>query len=326
MNTKFKTISAALLAAAMCASLAGCANNEKPNNKDTELNESNIESHIESLFGGGESSSAPETSEPEEVKIEMTDEIKNAALNSGLVQLNNDIFQRGGYITVADFVEKYKDRFDITYFCPDGAAIKEAGTYDECKDYLVEYRGEIFDSQKSLGPRWKDWRYSLKLTPKNQGTIQPVVAYVINATSPDEKITLDKAIIGNVNPFLDSHYKFVTPEWIPMGFNDSDFKEYESENKSYSAKDLFDAIETNGLTKNATFENSGFIPGPSIAENWGTYWKSGWGTNFPSIGCYILGEENLFGAKPLYYYNFYIDPNTNKVKYVNCELKFFVKE
>lgn len=319
MNTKFKTISAALLAATICASLAGCAEKEKPNNGGEELTESNIESHLESLFGGGESSSAPETSGPEEVKIEMTDEIKNAALNSGLVQLNNDIFQRGGYITVADFVEKYKDTYDITY---------KDGTYEERKDYLIKYDEIIFKNYGLVGVQWarrQDYsgnNYFLMLNPKSGNGGSPVMAYVANATSPDEKITLDKAVVIEVGSNL-SHFEFTTPEWIPMGLNCYEFKdEYESENKSYTAKTIGEMLETKGLKKNAEFNQSGSrVPGSRKAENFNTYWKES-----DNYGCYVIGEENLFGAKPLYYYRFTIDPNTDKVEYADCSLEYFVKE
>ncbi len=333
MNRNFKIIGAALLAAVMCASFAGCAKEEKK----SELNESNIESHIESIFGGGstssDSSAKPEESEPEEVKLAMTDEIKNAALGSGLVQLNNDIFQRGGYMTAADFVEKYKESYDITYNCPIGYVMSEAGTYDECKDYLLEYHDEFFESRTYIGRHWAEREnsmggvygggcYYLKLTPKT-GNSASVIAYVVNAVSPDEKITLDRAIVAEIESNY-VRYEFVTPEWFPMGFNEFEFKDgYESENKNYTVKTLGEALEANGLKKNGEFEQSGWsVPSLSKAENFGTYWKDGDG----DLGCYVLGEENLFGAKPLYYCGFTIDPNTDKLDYVSYTLEYFVKD
>lgn len=61
MNRKFKSIGAAVLTAAMCVSLTGCAKEEGK----SELNESNIESHLESIFGGSPGSSSSTTSKPE---------------------------------------------------------------------------------------------------------------------------------------------------------------------------------------------------------------------------------------------------------------------
>lgn len=161
--------------------------------------------------------------------------------------------------------------------------------------------------------------YTLTLTPKNGGNV--VKAYVANVTSPDEKITLDKAIVVEVEPQY-KDYKFVTPEWIPAGFNGEGFKDnYESENSNYTAKTLPDLIESNGIEKNSEFEQSkGRVP-IDTTENANTYWKSG-----DNYGCYVLGEVNLFGAKPFYYYGFHIDPNTDKVNYVTCALEYFIKD
>ena len=41
----------------------------------------------------------------------LKDEIKNASLSSGLIQIGNDIFRNGGYYTVGQFMEEYGDRY-----------------------------------------------------------------------------------------------------------------------------------------------------------------------------------------------------------------------
>lgn len=327
MNRNFKAIGAAVLAAVMCASSAGCAKKEDTGvyvDKDgnISINESKLEDHVNSVFGGdtnNPTSSASEISEPKEVKLEPTDEIKNAALNSGLVQYNNDIFQRGGYITVPDFVEKYKDSYDISYI--------NAGSYDECKDYLLEYGKDFLKARNTIGVRWNKKSfgrvYYLTLTPKNGSNCNPVRAYVVNATSPDEKITLDKAIVAEIEGEY-SDYKFITPEWFPFGLNSYYFKDnYDSENKSYTVETLCEALEAKGLTKNSEFKQGAYsMPSSSKEENHNTYWKQG----SDAIGCYIVGEENLFGAKPLYYYWFTIDSNTDKLSYAECFLEYFIKD
>lgn len=317
---RFKKIAAVISAAAVALALAGCSAKEDNGvyvDKDgnISINESKFEDHVNSVFGGGEASSkAPENSEPEEVPIAMTDEIKNAALNSGLVQYNNDIFQRGGYITVADFVEKWKDKYDITYL---------DGSYEERKDYLLEYSEDIFSYRNSLGAtRWSDRngfsgnKYSLILKDKNNSSQPAIRAYVVNATSPDEKITLDKAIVAEIEP-LKKEYRYAIPEWFPMGFADGDgyFNvKFESENnKSYTVKTLCETLEANGIKEKEESDSE-----------FNTYWIITIGGT--AVKCYVLGEENLFGAKPLYYFYFGIDSNTDKVKYVSCVLQRFVKE
>ncbi len=56
--------------------------------------------------------------EPVPVGYQPTEEILNADFTSGLIQIGNDVFQCGGYITLGDFVEKYKDNWD--FFDSDG--------------------------------------------------------------------------------------------------------------------------------------------------------------------------------------------------------------
>ncbi len=310
MNRKFKTIGAALLAAAMCTSLAGCGKSDPSVVTNPNSNPSTTSKSTATVSKPAPAQSAG-TFEPEEMKIEITDEIKNAALNSGLVQFNNDIFQRGGYITVADFVEKLRGSYDFTYVYPQGS-----GAYDDCKDYLLQYGKDIFTKSVSIGYEWTSRsksNYYLRLTPKKGG--EDVRAYVVNATSPDEKITLDTAIVVEIA----SEY---TPKWIPAGFNSADFKdEYEAENSKYTVKNVPEFIESSGIEKNSQFEWSSILVPSCSKENFNTYWKKGDG-----YGCYVLGETNLFGAKPIYYFSFIIDPNTDKVDYVNCTLEYFIKD
>lgn len=66
-------------------------------------------------------------------------------------------------MTVANFVEKYKDNCDITYSCPQGSFISTAGTYDESKDYLLEYTDEIFEPFKVVERSWGERKYSIAL-------------------------------------------------------------------------------------------------------------------------------------------------------------------
>lgn len=291
-----------------------------------------------SVFTGNTSKpsvSTPTTeSTPEEVKFAMTDEIKNAALGSGLVQINNDTFQRGGYITVADFVEKYKDSYDITYYCPGHYNEYDNGpvAYDVGKDYLVEYNDEFINDHGRNEVRWQrrrgsaggdgiyeGCRYYLTLTPKSTNTANKINAYVVNASSPNEKITLDKAVVVQTEPWEDKHYN--APEWYPMGFNCFDFKDkYESENKNYTVNNLGEALEAKGMKK-CSEEMTGMTRDVLQEEDYNTYWVTK-----SSARCFVVGEENLFGAKPVYYYIFHIDGNTDKIDYVECYLAYFVKE
>lgn len=128
------------------------------------------------------------------------------------------------------------------------------------------------------------------------------------------EIILDNAIIVEVEP--------ITPEWLPTGVNNEEFKDFESENHKYTAKEIIDILEANGLEKNSTFEHQmGVCPASWEPKNYNTYWKSG-----NDYGCYIFGKENLFGASPLYYYKFTINPDTDTLDYAKCTLEFFEKK
>lgn len=203
-----KKLLAASLAAAMCLSLAGCAQN----NNEGEVTEDNIESIVESVLGGDtqnstpESESATESSEPEEEKPEILDEIKNAELTSGKIQIFDEIFEPFGTMTVEEFVEKYKDKFDITY---------KDGAYEECKDYLLEYG--------------KDDEYSLILKPKTSNYFyykmsdlaKSLTVKIANLTSSDEKVTIDKGYVVGLNWTRSSTLR--APQAFPGGFMSDEF-------------------------------------------------------------------------------------------------------
>ncbi|SEK72780.1 hypothetical protein [Ruminococcus albus] len=65
----------------------------------------------ESAAAAAESEAEPVV---EEIKYEATEEIKNASFRSGYIQIGDTVFRNGGYITVADFVEKYGDKYDMS--------------------------------------------------------------------------------------------------------------------------------------------------------------------------------------------------------------------
>lgn len=269
-------------------------------------------------------------STPEEVKFAMTDEIRNASLSSGLVQYNNDIFQSGGYMTVADFVEKYKDSYDFEY--SKNRIYTPIGSYEECKDYLIEYE------RSAVNSNWQNNKNCLLLTPKEiktkNGRENRVQAVVVNAASPDEKIPLNKAVVAEVVPYLVNADIQETPGWLPMGFSEhhkdipgynTHFENYESENESYTQSDIVELMRSNGLKEYSEIIKGDWLPKRDNSKNHNIYWLAQGVGIKQKVGCYILGEENLFGARPLYLYNFYINENTDIVESVSVSIVRFVK-
>ena len=102
-----KKIVAALMAMVMCVSFTAC-------NKDTEGDTSSVENTSSEDSVASESSVAEESSvedsgseNDEDVLFPISDEIKNASLSDGLIQIGDDVFQNGGYMTVSEFAAKY---------------------------------------------------------------------------------------------------------------------------------------------------------------------------------------------------------------------------
>ncbi len=316
MKKNIKPIIAAVLAA-MCTALAGCESSdpENMNEKDFESAVKDLESYVQSSdkasakSGKNSKSSKPEeNSEPEEITYAPTDEIKNADFNSGLVQMNNEVFRQGGYVTVAEFVEKYKDAYDITY---------KDGTYEERKDYLLEYR------KPSIG-RSVNSNYTLLLTPKLGGdpSAHAITVKIGNATSPDEKITLDKGIVLSLEvcPINDRYRKNHISIWGAHGmclsgnnFNNSDYDRWEkpdgitSELDGRTKKQIEEYLDGLGVK---TVEFSTILP----FDEYETFREK----DRPIV--YAVGETNLFGVRPVFAYSFNYDSDTDKLSEVCCQI------
>ncbi|SHM42397.1 hypothetical protein [Ruminococcus flavefaciens] len=93
-----------------------------------------------------------------EIKYEATDEIKKAALNSGYIQIGDTVFRRGNYMTVAEFIEEYGDKFDMSeipvdeYLTTDNVGAytdaKRIKSFDDPRLELTVYYGK-FDAEKN---------------------------------------------------------------------------------------------------------------------------------------------------------------------------------
>lgn len=333
---KLKQFAAVVSAAAVMLALAGCGKEETKPEPGGQMTESRLESLLENdpNFDPFEESKAPEVSEPvssvpAEETYEMTDEIKNAAFDSGLVQINNDVFQQGGYITVADFVEKYKDKYDIVY---------KDGTYEERKDYLLEYRDpnsmfvyklESFGSDHELA-ELSSAGYLLKLTPKtgSNKNLRSLYALVGNFTSKDKKITLNEGIVIGVNLYGGDATKYIESAphvWMPQGIgltgmlNNAISSHYKAPkdlgkaNESFTLDEFSEYLEQLGFSKRDRYPSHY----RATAEDYDKKYVKPY-TNVFNVYC--LGEPNLFGLKPVYQYTFKFSSDTDKMSEANVAL------
>lgn len=201
MNKKFKTIGAAVLAAAMCASFAGCANNEtsstgkienssKQNSKSNSSSQNSTESKTESAntSDNGSKSESEEANSLSEITVAATDEILNAKFESGLVQYYNDMFQCGCYVSASEFIEKYKLSYDfkITY----GTKLY---TLDDTGELLIE--PSLSKGEMPLGEICK-LRGKPKFTVKGSEDIEDLLVELVNPT--DKPITYSECYVDYV--------------------------------------------------------------------------------------------------------------------------------
>ena len=109
-----------LIALAFCTScaVAGCGSvsNETSEPKEVSVSVTETNSEENETQNSEEVTAEETTAEEEEPAFSFTakNEIKNADITSGYVQIFNDIFRNGGYITVADFSSQYGDSWDCS--------------------------------------------------------------------------------------------------------------------------------------------------------------------------------------------------------------------
>ena len=126
-----------VLITAMCvsASLTGCNSSDA---KDNATVQESVVASNEAQADSNETDEAVEEQVDNDVPDEpvseeaseeasglsfpASDEILNADLSSGKIQIANDIFQNGGYITVNDFIAQYGDHWDCSAIDPSADA------------------------------------------------------------------------------------------------------------------------------------------------------------------------------------------------------------
>lgn len=229
-----------------------------------------------------------------EVGFEPSSEIIQADFSSLLIQLNNDVFQQGGYMTVAELVEQYGDKYAFTY--------REEAYEDRKNDLLIEYSGYIAD------------QYEVDMIPLDGDSRYGIRAYIMNLTSPDEKVALGQAYVV----YLSESRDFYTPVWTPNGFfarvsgysrNDRDGLEFK--NPDYTLAEVEAFLKDKGFTR----DDSDAIAEPAMKYRYDDY------TN--TFEAFFAGEPNVAGLKPLFCCAFSCNSDTDKLEDVQyCFVTF----
>ena len=309
------------ITAAVLANRDKTADADKPNtavqtDAQGDVNEQEIEGKLNELDENADNednvtdddtSGTNSNSELEMAVYTVSDEIKNADLSSGLVQLNGDIMQVGGYEKTSDFCAKYADEYDIMY---------SDGTYEEKKDEMLNY---FVGKDGLLTGEWWDI-YSLTLIPKNEPKGDQITVYVTNLTAPDGQVSLADSYVvwAEETPMSNDIY---TPAWIPTGMparlssdvlSTKKLDEIYDNIDDYSAQSVQDMLASQGISKG---ENS-------ISGNYLSYVYSQGDMSMSGTYCvnsdtdpvaYVAGEKNAAGLTPLYRYHFAFDTNSKKL-------------
>ena len=286
----------------------GDVNEQEIENKLNELDEN---ADNEDNVTDDDASGTNSNGELEMAVYTVSDEIKNADLSSGLVQLNGDIMQVGGYIKTSDFYAKYADEYSFVY-C-------DGGHYEDKKDEMLNYR---VGADNYFGGEWWD-SYYMTLIPKVEPQGDEITVYVANLTNPGGQVSLADSYVvwAEEKPMSKDIY---TPAWIPTGMparlssdvlSTKKLDEIYDNIDDYSAQSVQDMLASQGISKGDN----------SISGNYLSYVYSQGDMSMDGTYCvnsdtdpdvfvaYVAGEKNAAGLTPLYRYHFAFDTNSKKL-------------
>lgn len=122
---KFSKIAAFIFALSLSATVMTACGDSKDSKKSEpksveDIDEKDMEDALNKLDEetskelAKEKEEATEPTTAAEIVYEPTEEIKKADFHSPIIQIGNDLFKRGGYYTLKDFVEEFGDRYDMS--------------------------------------------------------------------------------------------------------------------------------------------------------------------------------------------------------------------
>lgn len=295
---KRKLIGMAVLAAMMLGCMTGCGEKEVTSDNvedvinfmsDEEL-ESAIIDGAEKLESKDEASEEETIEAPTEVVYEPSQEIIDADFSSLLIQLNNDVFQQGGYMTVAELVEQYGDRYDIDYQ----------------SDKYIRYNSNYCEGKP------------IKMKPKYGDDSNVVNVYIANLRSDVDKITYDEASVVWFSDEKSLTFDDV-PMWAPGGFsaktrNNVAIPAESPINEKYTYSEFADYLMSAGFIQNDDF----------LSLEPMTFSKS---DDYFMYRINVVGEPNELGLCPKFYYDVYFNFDVSeKLKHVEVQYVEFVTE
>lgn len=255
--------------------MTGCG--EKKENKETDKSEGK---KTEQTADADDEDDDDDKGSSSSSEYKPLKKIKKADFDSGLIQIGDDVFQNGGYITVNEFVEEYGDKFELTY------DMQAFDSNTECDRYVDSFSADKYDKNG-------DYEYSFWVEyENNKDTVGECSIKSINISH--------RSLMTGIKNGRDYDY------WLPSGIK------YQTEKttvddimklfKDYDVVECDDDNDKEGTGVNRYWkENGTSVRNDAVDE----------------IICFeIKGKEkNLEGTYPTYRYSFYYNTDNGEIAY-----------
>lgn len=260
---------------ALALSMSACSGAKE---KETQKNDTTTNTDVKNETGKKDEQAASKN--PADSCYTPSDEIKNASISSGLIQVGNIVMKQGGYTTVGEFITTYGENLDTSFY------------EKKVNDYNTWWE------------RDSDEKFSHVLNlPIKDTDITLAVSYVSPKTITPDKKTIWDSVIVDVSASSDSGKDC---KWYPGGITSKEFASLDE------AKTWFSG---NGFTENTDYvyerNTYMFLDVKNPKANLNQYATLKVSDTLSYVVAIIeVDEVNLFGEKPVMSY-FVFDSNSD---------------
>lgn len=320
-----KKLIAFLTALSLCLSMTACGSSDKdlekkPDNESGKSVEEQFEKSYADELKKAEEADENNKAKDEKITFEPSEEILNADLGSGKVQIGDDIFCDGGYMTVGEFVEKYKDKYVVLSCEQLDEKVDYCDIFDPNCDFAVNsyYIPDIIICRKDIFEKQK-------VTEEDDGT-----KIIDEPTDDFFSITLTLDFPADFNELEDDAFcpvndaeiiKFSSPNGICFYPKDIKHKDsaYFQELSKYKFDDMqeyFNSLNMKSVEDYYDINLTRFSYDTVLYKD-GAYYKDD-NEYMPDYWCYFTStDKNYRGAALLFKYHFIFDEDTKELKEVN---------
>lgn len=295
----------------LCVALAftGCGKKQK-NIED--WTDEDFEQAFEDLDKDYENGESVENDSEEETEIEIafepSEEILNADLFSGKIQVYDDVFQNGGYLTIDQLISQYGDKYDFSGIDPDAFATKGSryNTFTAVHYNYFYSSGVLYELLE--GSKYEaNIGISVCYDGPNEDHVRIgdcPVSYVVGGTS--KCLWYPGGLVCKAETGFD-YSNFLDEYVLPLGLTEIPLEKSGRCAATYAGMDAGEIIQVNC-----------FVYGDDYY---------GAGSDAYLIG--VIGEtDNLYGKKPIYKFEFMENKDDGKIflnginVFPNCGLEY----